>query len=475
MRHSSPVLQAVTALVASCLCAAFFAGCRAGCVSTSSSSSSASGPDVYLIIIDSLRADHLGLGGYVSATSPELDAWARDAVVFDRAYTTAPWTLPSIAAVMTGHHPYAVGVREKQTAVPDSVTTLGELFKSSGYDTAAVVAHIYLLPKYGLMQGMDSVNTDMVKGHHKIISSDGVTDRALRVVRKHAARDADTPLFLLTHYFDPHYNYILHPEIYDSYPDYKGPIKSGMAVKDLRKSLAKQKGQELADSRRQITNLYDSEIRYTDHQVARLLAGIKAAGRDDNALIIIMGDHGEELGQRATRWVGHTKVVSEGVLRVPLMIRLPHNWQPRQRVAEPVSLVDLMPTIAAQAGLALPKDLPIWGRALNLSSDDGHRPVLFSETGRWARMQAVIRDRWKLVEYPKKPPGRRVLYDLRQDPGETHDVSAQQPEILAELRADLATWNTALEADHQLMSADESTPELSAEEVEALRAMGYME
>ena len=446
-------------------------GCSSG--PESSASGADRPPDVYLVIIDSLRADHLSLYGYDHPTSPELDAWAQDAVVFDHAHSAAPWTLPSIASVMTGHHPEALGIREHQTAVPAAVTTLGELYEDAGYDTRAVVSHIYLEPKFGLMQGIAHVNTDMVKGHHEIVSSDGVTDRALAYLRDHMLHEPDQPLFMVTHYFDPHYNYINHPEIYDAWPDYPGPLKSGMKCGEVRHLMGTLQGQQRTDAIRYLAGVYDSEIRYTDHQLARYFRGIERAGRADHALFIVMGDHGDELGDRPDRWVGHTKVGTEDVLHVPLVLKLPDGEQPRARIETPVSLVDLMPTIARYSDLELPADLPVFGNALDLEHPEGARKVLHAETGRWAHLQVAMQGQWKLVT--DTAHGTTELFDLAKDPGEHTDVSRQDAPVVARMSTELATWNEAVQADRTLVQPNGAEPPLRDDEIQALQAMGYMQ
>jgi len=231
----------------------------------------------------------------------------------------------------------------------------------------------------------------------------------------------------------------------------------------------------LGAAQQYLARLYHSEIRFTDHQVARLLAGIEEAGRADNAVIVIMGDHGDELGDREGRWVGHTKVICQDVLHVPLVIKLPHGRQPRARVEEPVSLVDLMPTIAQASGLALPPSLELYGRPLDLERPQGQRPAVFAETGRWARMQAELQGDWKLVSYPNDHLGTLSLFNLATDPREQQDVSTEQPAVVAAMQAQLDTWNAAIEGDHKRLQPASREPALTPEEEEALRAMGYIE
>lgn len=428
-------------------------------------------PDVVVVIIDSIRADHMGAWGYDKPTTPRIDEYASKSVLFERAYTTAPWTLPTVATLMTGTHPYVVGIREKQSKVDEHVTTLGELYKANGYRTGAVVSHIYLQPKFGLMQGFDHLDDKMVEGHHEIISSPGVTERALDWVED---QPKDEPIFLVVHYFDPHYDYILHPEIYDQDPDYEGPMESGLPVKKMRQVVRQNKGREAAVA--QLHNLYDSEIRYTDDYVGKLLDGLaESRNIDDNALVVIMGDHGEELAERGNRWIGHTKVVSEEVLHVPLIIRPPGGAHAGRRVPEPVSFIDLMPTIAHLSGLPLPTDLPIQGEALDLASSQNYRQQIFAETGRWETWQVVIEGNFKLVVDPTRPSRTPRLYDLEQDPGELKNIAMASPKKVIEMLGHITRWRAELDLAHAGVEPPEVEPTLSQQEEEALRAMGYIE
>lgn len=436
------------------------------------------GPDVYLIVIDSLRADRLGVYGHDQPTSPNLDAFARDAVVFEHAQSTAPWTLPSVATMVTGHHPAALGIGEKASRVDDAVTTLGELYKQSGYATGAVISHIYLRPKYGLMQGMDFVDEHWVKKHEDVTSK-GVTNRAIAHLHQHLEERPEQPLFMLVHYFDPHYDYILHPEHLDTYPDYEGPVQGGMVVKELKRtirSLEQDQGEEAFQRGiKRVYSIYDSEVRFTDYHLGRFLDELRETGRLDNAVVVIVGDHGDELGDRSTRWIGHTKVVSEEVIHVPWIMRLPGGNQPRKRISTPVSLVDLLPTLAQASGLALPPELDMHGHALDLSSSADYWPTIFSETGRWRTLQAARKGRWKLVVDPSLADGNPSLYDLDQDPGELHSVLDAHPDVYKELVEDLETWRTAVAVDKGKLLPTEQEPELTEEEIEQLRAMGYIE
>lgn len=430
-------------------------------------------PDVYLVIIDALRADHLGVYGYPHPTSPRMDALAKRSLVFDKAHPTAPWTLPSIASMLTGHPPTALGIRDFNAKVDDSVTTLTELYKAQGYETAAVVSHVFLLPKFGLMQGMDKLDYhEVTRNPHMHISSPGVYRRAMKFVDEHVEEDPDRPLFMIVHFFDVHYNYFLHPEVYNPHPDYQGPVQSGMRCLLLRELV--RKGLRPQDIQR-ISDLYDSEIRFTDGYVGKFIDGLKQRGRFDNALFVLVGDHGEELGDRPDKWVGHTKPMTEDVLHVPLIMKLPGGARAGQHLTEPVSLIDLMPTIASLTGLEIPAKLDIVGRPLDLDHPENNRDTLFAETGRLAHRQMVLHGTWKLWRDLDRKANPNRLYDLATDPGERRNVLAQHPDVAEELVSKLDAWSRAVQIDRSKLDPSVTVPPLSVDQEAALKAMGYLD
>jgi len=430
-------------------------------------------PDVYLIVVDTLRADHLGVYGDPDPTSPEIDALARGSLVFDQAHATAPWTLPSISTMLTGHHPAALGIAATGS-VDASVSTLTDQYRDQGYATAAVVGHIFLLPKFGLVQGMMTVDSKEIrKNPHMHVSSPAVCRRALSIIDDHLGSAPEQPLFMLVHFFDPHYNYFDHPELYDPDPSYDGPVKSGMPYHELRDLVRAEVGG--AATPRRISQLYDSEIRFTDASIGQLVAGLKARNRYDNAMVILVGDHGEELGDRPDHWVGHTRPMTEDVLHVPLIMKLPGGARAGQHVSAPVSLIDLMPTVATLTGLPVAAAPPLDGQPLDLDHPEHNRDTLFAQTERQVRNQMVLRGTWKLHRYLDRAHGTDELYDLATDPGEHTDVLAQQPALAAELGARLDAWDDAVEVDHALLDPKHGAPLLSPDEESALRAMGYLE
>ncbi|RME26715.1 MAG: hypothetical protein D6798_06150 [Deltaproteobacteria bacterium] len=430
--------------------------------------------DVIVIIVDSLRADALGTYGNPHPTSPHIDAFARDSVVFEQAHTTAPWTLPTVATVMTGQHPYVVGIREKAASVDGRVTTLGELYRDRGYITGGIVSHIYLRRKFGLMQGLNYLWDEAVEKNDLRATSPQTTAAAISWLKNQSRRK---PLFMLVHYFDVHYNYLLHPELYDDMPDYGGDIESGMPVGEMRRQLRASGGDE--DDVAYVHNLYRSEVRYTDEHLGRLLAAIDEARGTDNTLVVLMGDHGDELGDRRTRWIGHTKVVSEEVLHVPLIVRFPGKARAGTRVPQLASLIDLMPSIAEWSGLSLPADLGLAGQPWDLDHPEQWRRTIHAETGRWAAIQVTMNERYKLVHHPKAPSSRPTLYDLQEDPGETRNVAREHPDVVEALGEERLHWLGEMEQARRRIAAnggeDGAEPMLTRDEEERLRAMGYIE
>ncbi len=432
-------------------------------------------PDVFLIVVDTLRADHLGSYGYAEPTSPAIDALAKDALVFDRAYSTAPWTLPSISTILSGRYGSTVGVM-RGGKLDGDVPILTTLYRDHGYATGAVVSHLFLREKFGLTRGMEHVDThEIVKNPHMHISSPQVTQRALAMLDDHLDDDADQPMFMLVHYFDVHYNYFAHPEVYDPDPTYDGPVRSGMPYAEVRKLVRAGTGGDATLTR--IRQLYDAEIRFTDQAIGELIAGLKARHRYDNAMVVLVADHGEELGDRSDKWVGHTRPLTEDTLHVPLVMKLPAGARAGQRIPWPVSLIDLMPTIASLTGVETPSLPAVAGRVLDLDDGSQNRDSFMAETHRQVDRQAILHDGYRLRrDFRKQPDGTlntkaERLFSIADDPAEATDVSTARPEILGDLQARLTAWDRALRAE----TSTSASPTLTKDEEEALRAMGYIE
>ena len=181
-------------------------------------------PDVLIVVIDTLRADHLGFLGYARETSPHLDALAADSILWRRALAHAPWTSPSVGALLTGLHPAALGYGDSRSPVrpDDRVLYLAEILRENGYQTEAIVSHTYVAAKLGFDQGFDRFDEGDAQGPGHV-SSPSVTDKAIAALERPRRR----PFFLFAHYFDPHFNYLRH-EPFDFDPGYDGELPEHM-------------------------------------------------------------------------------------------------------------------------------------------------------------------------------------------------------------------------------------------------------
>jgi arylsulfatase A-like enzyme/Tfp pilus assembly protein PilF len=353
--------------------------------------------NLILITLDTTRADRLGCYGHQDAWTPVMDALAKRGVLFERAYAPVPLTLPSHATMFTGLYPPEHGVRNNgQGALPGSLPTLATELQRHGYETAAFVAAFVLDGKFGLNRGFQTYSDDMSQadesqhGHHRYRDGRIVVDSAIRWIE----RRKKEPYFCWIHLFDPHFPYLNHEDIFkDRFADQP----------------------------------YDAELAYVDRQLGRLIEALEKSGQLETTTIVIAGDHGECLGEHGER--AHGMTLYESALRVPLLIVSPGQFTGGHRVKEPVSLVDLCPTLL---DCLLDSSLPdISGRSL--------RPALLGETlpprecyaetdepyqtARWSPLRALIDSEYKFVRSPQPE-----LYKLTADPGELKNLAADEPE-----------------------------------------------
>jgi len=424
-------------------------------------------PNVVLIVIDTLRVDHLGTYGSGADTSPAIDRLATESIVFESAYSTAPWTLPSMASIMTGHYPTTTGTAGQDIKLSESFTTLAEVFSAGGYQTAAFVSHIFVGARFGFDQGFGTFNEEEAGRGHSYVSSPGITRRALDWLRN--ARNESRPFFLFVHYFDPHYNYIMHP-ILNTHPEYDGKLLGVESWKVLR--AMSRNGEIDDDDKRYLNALYDSEIRFTDHHIGELLEFLRQQGLYDDALVVLTSDHGEELMERRDGWLGHTKRVTQAMIRVPLLWKLPKSEHAR-RIARDASLVDLAPTLTALAGLGFPRASKMLGRRMLPEEAVDPARGVFSETQRMKDLIAVVTAPFKLVHSRTRRTSR--LYDLHSDPEELVNVAAANPGIALRLEAVLETHRARQRAVVSELGIAYEHVELGNATIEALEALGYVE
>jgi arylsulfatase A-like enzyme len=431
-------------------------------------------PDIIFIVVDTLRADHLGCYHYDRPTSPRLDALAGEGTLFESAWAAAPWTLPSIMSMMTSRYPSGHRVENDGLRLAADVPTLAAALGASGYATAGFVSHVYVSAAFGFNRGFERFEDFGLSGPGYRLeagmepSADKVTDTAVRWL---TGRN-DRPVFLFVHYFDPHWPYQPPKATRDLFPSsYGGPLDAGYD------SISKFLDPEVPipdDYRRFLIDRYDGEVRFVDGQIGRLLDGVTAARRAAPLWVVVAGDHGEEFKDHGS--MGHGRRLYEEVVRVPLLIAgfpagaaMGGGRQARgasgsagaggRRVGLPVSGIDVAPTILDLAGApALPgaqgRSLaPLVAASRPGSPPPDDRPLL-SETLRLNAYRRAVRiGPLKLIDFMDQ--NRAEIYDLAADPAERRDVAADRPDDRRRLmqalfaQADLLSggWNLRWNSD----------------------------
>jgi arylsulfatase A-like enzyme len=310
-------------------------------------------PNIVLIVVDTLRFDHLGAYGYRApsglATSPEIDArLAARGVVAERAYSQAPWTLPSMASMHTGRRAEELlDAKGQPFGIPESAATLAEQLQAAGYATAAFVANPTMHRGNGFAQGFDSFETAPYEIASMSRHAEDINRQALPWLRR-MREEQRRPYFLYLHYLDPHDPYD-NPEVVDGksafFPEYAGPLR-GTDVHGLYLGALQMAGEQ---DLRQLAALYDSEVRYVDRHIGELLASLPEEEMA-STLVVLTADHGEELFDHGG--FKHGETLYEELIHVPLIFRWDGRMPAGRRLGGTVRLLDLMPTLLAAGGAA---------------------------------------------------------------------------------------------------------------------------
>lgn len=419
------------------------------------------GPDVILVVLDTTRADRLGVYGGPRPTSPELDRFASGSVVYSRAWSTASWTLPAHASLLTGLQPTAHGAMIRPDTDGDSLgdnppylaeaaVTLAELLSQAGYRTAAFAGAGWLDPQFGLLQGYEVQDAR----NFRRIGADRITDRAIAWLES-VPRDA--PLHLLVNYFDPHDPYTPPPG-FDRFPGARGPLPEPSVDAEGVATWS-------PEARAALLARYDGEILFMDHHLGRLFDALRALGRYDSSLIVVAADHGELFGEHGAQ--GHGAWLWEEVLRVPLIVHFPGGRLGGTVDATPTSLVDVLPLVAAEVGLTLPEALGASGPQDGLVLAVERTSPVFRKLGiPEHELRAGIRWPFKLIVTPGQDGG---LYQLDEDAGESEPL--QEPEIETAIRSEMEASLSARRPLPRDPEPHSMTPEARAR----LKALGYLE
>jgi arylsulfatase A-like enzyme len=438
-------------------------------------------PDIFLLTVDTLRADHLGTYGYAKPTSPRLDGLARESLVFEHCQAHASNTQPSIASLLTGFLPHETGVIDS-SRLPKHFETLAEILKQQGYTTRAAVSNWVLSRRAGMNQGFDVYDARMHdrernRKHWPERAAVQTTDAAIALLD--APRDA--PLFLWVHYQDPHGPYTPPPalerEFRDSRPPRPLPLNPDLS------GLGGIPSYQQLDERRDFHDYvaaYDGEIRHMDEEFGRLLDALVERDLYESSLLVFTADHGEGMGERDF-YFNHVGYLYDTLTHVPFFIRRGERFKGRRDDA--CQLIDVVPTVMATLGL--PADPRLRGR--DLFDRDAPSFPAYAETRPMIDLNgskfSLVDAGYHLIYNPDLEVVE--LFDQVNDPAEQHDLSELADH--QQRRADMLNTIAAIRADNrrpptkwevmirELQKIKDGQEETSEEDRRKLRSLGYIE
>ena len=398
-----------------------------------------SAPNVILITIDTVRADHLGCYGAKQIQTPTLDALAHDGIVFERAISQVPLTWPSHAAILTGLYPFQNGVQDfTGQPLEPRFRSVAQAFQQHGYATGAVVSAFVLDRSWGLARGFDFyddafASEDFAKQDLGLVERPAgeSVSRALAWLQKNPRR----PFFFWLHLYDPH-------SPYDPPEPYRTQYRS---------------------------HPYDGEIAYADHELGRLIAWLKRNQLYDRSSIVFLSDHGESLGEHGEQ--EHGLFVYNATVHIPLIVKPPAGSGVRRgRVSRLVETIAVAPALVRDAGIhdAIEKQFSsqgLFGSAAS-AADEAYSETFypFSSFG-WSPLHTLETSRFQYIDAPEAE-----LYDLTADPEENNNLASRQPAIVAVFKEKVRTRLR----DHPFSPTQGDSSKLSEDVLEKLRALGYV-
>lgn len=489
---------AVAILVAVAICACIFFAIR---------SRNPLRPNVILVSIDTLRADHLRCYGYERETSPFLDSLARDGIRFHDAIVQANWTLPSHVSMLTSLYPAVHGVQRETDKMGPALNTMAEILKKAGYSTAAFTDGGVMSADFGFGQGFDLYD-DHSKGRDK-------NRRALYWIKE----QGKGPFFLFYHTYDAHFPYVHHPKprtlmseaemkslaarinagnyaLTDE--EFEKAVLSWCTVKGFYRMIApstldkfkpemrkffKERWPRMAsfdESLRYLVDAYDGGIGYFDSRLKGLWGLMCEAGVDKNTVLIVTSDHGESFLEHGD--LGHPELLYDEIARVPMIIVGPMLPRKGVTVGRQVMSIDILPTVLDL--LKLKPDPHLQGESLMPligGTDSGGRRPAYSDA---LEIDAVRTGGWKFIQKAKGGTGGKPtlatapqLFNLEKDPAEKTDLSNQDAPTREMLEKQLREWRAENERLNSQLGLDKAAEKVTLDKktVDELRALGYLQ
>ncbi len=453
-------------------------------------------PNVLLITIDTLRADHLGCYGNDAIRTPAIDGIAAAGILFRKTTSSVPLTLPSHTSILTASYPPIHGVRDNaRYRFEQSMPTLTEILKDAGYVTAAFISAFVLDSRFGLDRGFDLYDDQIqnpayffffsssppftLAAGSKLLGlappykperkADRTTDAAIAWLEK----NHDKRFFMWIHYFDPH-GPLNPPPPYDTLylnPDvdrreFVDNIKRYIALQGQLDSSGLSAGEIEA-----IRTLYRGEVTFTDYHIGRLLNAMKESGIYDRTLIVLTADHGQSISEH--NYMGHSTELFGEIVRVPLIIHYPYRFEPGIEIAHLARSIDIMPTILDI--LDIDHSETGQGRSLlpliEISWSKDTDPQVYLETLhpqiKKNRLFGIVSGDYKYIR--SLEGDREELYRITSDPGETNNLAESETARRDSLRAELMSLMEEMETH----AASREIP-LDRETTEAMKALGYI-
>lgn len=400
--------------------------------------------NILFITLDTTRADHLGCYGYHKVETPNIDRLAQNGILFKNATSQAPLTLPSHSSIFTSTYPFFHGVRDNGGFYLESdKVTLAEELKEHGWATSAFIGAFVLDSRWGLDQGIDYYYDNFDLAKYKTISLDSVQREGGEVIEpffQWLEENYQQKFFSWIHLYDPHTPY-----------DPPEPYKTNYSNRPW--------------------GLYDGEIAYVDFLIGKVLNNLQEKNILEKTLIVIVGDHGESLGQH--RESGHGFFIYDATTLVPLIIQIPSVKLQGKVINAQVQTIDIMPTLLLTLGLSIPPD--VQGKSLIpliMGENPGNERCSYSESFYpryhygWSELQSLRNSRYKYIKAPKPE-----LYDLTKDPKEQENVYRQNSSIAEELEQKLES----LIEQNSAKGIEEKGPQkLDEDTMQKLMALGYI-
>lgn len=436
-------------------------------------------PHVFIYLVDTLRADHLGCYGYHKETSPFIDEFSAEGVLFVNAFANASWTKPTVASLLTGMYPNKHGAEDRPDVLPDSVAMLPEILQSSDYHTLYIISNGNVAREFNFDQGNDYYE---VVTPHDYTSSELINKAFFNWFSENGEK-VDKPLFAYLHTVDPHHPYTpKEPFLKFKIEDKE---REGLAI---RQNVLRKKRREglSGEDIEYIISLYDCEILHNDYYFQEFINFLKEKNLYDDSIIVILGDHGEQFDEHGELYHGLSIYNEE--IQVPIIIKFPHKEFEGYRPKFIMTQVDILPTILDYLGIPFPKGVDGISVLNHLEKkiDNINRTVMIKEKLNFESWKGVsyvgfiLKNEKHIIRYPRYDYAdikSYEVYDLEKDPDEreNRNIFVSRMGLLSN-KIKFHTDSVLHDYDKLTFSLNEkiNLKDLPEEKIKALKALGYI-